>query len=161
VSPSGQSEPLKISALVRDEYEFEALRTFQTDLASIGVALTITRAPTEKSFRHYAGTRRFSLISSRATMLNNEGWPDIQKLRTQRTLLKSACMRKHLQLMTALNPSDEAYRNTAESLARAHQAMGLNIFLGEARTVEFAIAPSLDVPRGLSLSRMHMYGFSK
>lgn len=153
--------PLNLTLLILDSEDRAAFEQFRLDLASLGIKLTIVQATSPADFKQKMSTNSYSMYVNRVTMLNADGRPDAVQFRAStRYSSPSPCINRLLNVLRTLNPLDDSYRYLAEGIARAHQAIGANIFLGEPRFKEFTVDSSLDVPPGLLLERMHMYGFS-
>lgn len=153
--------PLNLSLLIRDPSDRPAMERFRQDLDLIGIKLTIVQAADDEDFRAKLLKTAFSMHTNNLTLLNADGWPDVQQMRSLPHYSKpSRCLTRMIDLLRPLNPRNEAYRSIAQAIARAHQSIAANIFLGEVQTMEFAVDPTLRVPAGLPLEGMHMYGFS-
>lgn len=153
--------PLDLNLLFLDNDDRPAIEQFRLDLEGLGIQLKIDQAASSEDFRRKLMSKSYSMYIHHVTMLNADGNPDALPFRSStRYSRPSPCINRLLDILKRLNPKDDSYRYLAESIARAHQAISANIFLGEPRSREFAVDSSIDIPSGLSLERVHMYGFS-
>jgi len=152
----GSFAPVQLRMLVR-ENDARAAQLFRSDLQRLGIQTQITSAHSEL-FRNLKNSGTFDLVSGTQGFLGGDGWLSPERL-DDLPAQHAPCLQSMIQVLQNEPAGTALLVNTAQALARAQQALYLSIFTGEPARKIFYLDQRLIAPPGLSLERLHLYGY--